>query len=154
MLAPREQDIIGQFSSTISALHSDIEIVTDMINCLDDEELGPGAGGRLCRFAELLDLLAMRAVRSAISIREIPAAARTPAYEWDLEAALNGRPTTGRWYSTRRLKGVAAGTTFVIDDFWESERGVQIGVIWDTPERRFSWLSPHQFKTCIRLCEE
>ena len=153
MRAPVDRDVVGELSSTILALHHDFEIATDAINRLDVDELGPNAGGRLCNFAERLDLLALRAVRAAISIRETPAAARTPAYEWDLEAALDGRPVEGRGYSLKRMHGMPAGTCFVIEDFRVGELGVRIGVVWETPDRPLTWLTPQEFRTCTRSIE-
>jgi len=150
MQAPLDRDIVGELSSTISALHNHIETATDVINRIDEEELGYDAGVRLCRFAELLDLLAMRAVSSALSIRKTPAAATTPAYEWDLEAALDGRQATDHGHSIRRIHDMPAGTSFVIEDFRVGELGVRIGVIWETPDRPFTWLTPLEFRTCTR----
>ena len=154
MLAPLDRDVVGELSSTIFALHDHIEIATDAINHLGNDELGPNAGVRLCRFAERLDLLALRAVRAAISIRETPAAARTPAYKWDLEAALDGRPVNGRGYSLKRMHGMPAGTCFEMHDYWVREQGVRIGVVWETPDRPFTWLTPQEFRTCTRSIEE
>lgn len=153
MQALLDRDVVGDLSSTISALHDHIETITKTINRLNDDELGHDAGVRLCRFAERLDLLAMHAVRSAISIRKTPAAARTPAYEWDLEAALDGRQVTDRGHSLKRMHGMPAGTSFVIDDFRVGELGVRIGVVWETPERPFTWLSPHEFRACTQSIE-
>ena len=153
MLAPLDRDVVGELSSTISALHNHIEIATNAINRLDVDELGPDAGVRLCRLAELLDLLAYRVLRATASIREIPAAARTPAYEWDLEAALDGRPVEGRGYSLKRMHGMPAGTCFEMHDYWIREHGVRIGVVWETPDRPFTWLTPQEFRTCTRSIE-
>jgi len=154
MQAHLDFDTIDLSSETILALQSHLETAANAITHLDKSTLSPDSSLRLAKLLERLEFLAMCAMRAATSIKSMPVLNKTPAYGSDFLVALEARLTTDRGHSIHPLCGMPAGTSFVIDDYWEMEQGILIGVVWDTPEKPFFWLSPLEFMTATRSTEQ
>lgn len=151
MRGPLETDVIDDLGQTNSLLDLNLAQITRVLASSRLLELDDKTRFDLGGFAKTLHNVGEFASRATNLIGRTNADAKENLdLEWNLQHQRADGITSCRSPSGKARAGIRAGATFHVDNFWQAENGVPIGVTWRAQTRPLEKLTPPEMKAWTR----